>query len=73
MGAMRYGRMRAKGKPQYDRIGRIIRDAEEYRRTGNDELLVDIANIAMLEFEEGVHPNKHFEAVDGGTHTEVAK
>lgn len=32
--------------------------------TGNDELLVDIANYAMLEFRYGKHPNKHFKAID---------
>ena len=64
MGAIRYGLLGDKSKPRYDRIGTLLRRAEEYRKTGNDELLVDIANTAMLEFVEGTHPKKHFYAHD---------
>ena len=32
---------------------------ELWSETGNDELLVDIANLAWLEFWGGVHPKKH--------------
>jgi hypothetical protein len=53
MGALRYGRLRAPGKPKYDRVSSMIKRLEEYRRTRNAELLVDTANLALLEFEEG--------------------
>lgn len=33
--------------------------AEKYIETGNDELLVDIANLCMLLYKLGNHPNKH--------------
>ena len=67
MGALRYGLnfCNAAGKPQYDRMQSAIKRLELYRETGNDELLVDVANLMMLEFGEGVHAKKHFEAVDG--------
>jgi len=62
MGAFRYGLNFTgnQNKSNYDRISSIIKRAELYKETGNDELLVDIANFAMLEFGEGIHPNKHF-------------
>lgn len=68
MGALRYGRLGAPGKPQFDRIGAIVSRAKLYQSTGNQELLVDIANLALVEFVEGNHPNKHFSAGDDGDH-----
>lgn len=32
---------------------------------------MDIANLAMMEFEEGDHPDKHFSFVDDGKHTKT--
>lgn len=64
MGALRYGRIGEKGKPEYDRIESAMRRLKEYRKTGNDEHLVDVANIMLLEFVEGTHPNKHFSSID---------
>lgn len=71
MGAFRYGLMGDKSKPQYNRIQCIERRLELYRKTGNLELLVDISNMAELEFIEGTHPNRHFKSVDDGLHTET--
>lgn len=70
-GGYRYGRLNAPGKPQYDRIAGIIRRAEAYQKDGNLEHLVDIANTALLEFEEGRHSKRHFKAVDDGEHDEI--
>ena len=64
MGALRYGKMGSASKPQYDRISAIVRRVKQYRETGNDEMLVDIANLALLEFVEGEHPQKHFDFLD---------
>jgi len=66
IGAFRYGKLNAKGKPQWDRMERVLMCVEEYRKTGNTEHLVDGANMFLLEFEEGEHPNKHWEATDDG-------
>ena len=65
MGALRYGRLGAPGKPQYDRLASIEKRLRIYRETGNTELLVDAANLCLIEFAEGSHPQKHFRALDG--------
>ena len=68
LGAIRYGRLHAPNKLQYDRLAAMIKRIALYRDTGNDELLVDVANLALLEFEEGRHPEKHFGTIDDGEH-----
>ena len=71
MGGIRYGFLGTKGKPQYDRIASIKKRLNQYRETGNLELLVDAANLCVCEFVEGDHPNRHFHAHDDGEHTKV--
>jgi hypothetical protein len=70
-GAFRYGPIaeQRRGKP-YDNVGSAIKRLELYRETGNQEHLVDVANICMVEFETGKHTAKHFQASDddSGTH-----
>lgn len=68
MGAFRYGPLKAQEKGVYDCIGSIVRRAAKYRATGNDELLVDIANLALVEYVKGAHPKKHFSSIDDGEH-----
>jgi hypothetical protein len=68
MGALRYGLLMATGKPKYDRIDSAIKRLRKYQDTGNDEHLVDVANMMLLEFVEGCHPTKHFSSVDDGEH-----
>jgi len=68
-GYFRYGSMKENEPGLLDCIGSIERRVELYKQTGNDEILVDIANIAMAEFVNGCHPKKHFESVDDGYHT----
>lgn len=70
LGAFRYGRLNAPGKAPYDRMPSIAKRALEYTRTGNLDLLLDVANLAMLEFEEGTHPNRHF---DGEAHRDTVR
>lgn len=87
MGAYRYGKLTCSNnycnnnncnvskyngtKKNYNRIDSIIKRAELYLQNGNDEHLVDIANLVMCEFIEGRHTNKHFESIDDGIHTEA--
>lgn len=71
MGAFRYGLLHAPGKTKYDRIGSIIRRLEKYEMDGNQEHLVDAANLCLMEFEEGDHPLKHFGAQDDGEHVQA--
>lgn len=69
MGRFRYGRMDRKEERNYDRVGSMTQRLSLYQKTGNLEHLVDVANLAMMEFEHGEHPFKHFEAADDGVHT----
>jgi len=71
MGAIRYGKLGEPGKPNYDRIESIIKRAKKFNETGNTEFLVDIANLALVEFVEGRHPKKHFKAIDDGEHVNI--
>jgi hypothetical protein len=69
-GAMRYGDFKSKKKITYNYLRRAKKIIDEYMLTGNDELLVDMANYALLEFTFGKHPKKHFKSVDDGNHCE---
>lgn len=66
MGAFRYGTLEIKRKigHKWDLIGAIEKKIKLYNDTGNTEYLVDIANYCLLEYECGVHPKKHFTALD---------
>lgn len=68
MGWFRYGSIRSQNGQKYKRVEEAIRRLQRYLEEGNDELLVDVANFCMIEFEIGVNPNKHFNAVDDGEH-----
>ena len=71
-GAQRYGKLNGKNKPKYDYVDSIIKRAEMYRKTGNQEYLVDIANCCLVEFAQNGHPNAHFSpADDDGVHVEI--
>lgn len=52
----------------YPEIGDAIASLEErlelYKKTGNTEHLVDVANFAMIEYLHPRHPNAHFEGTD---------
>lgn len=71
MGAIRYGKIGAPGKPTYDRVASMQKRLAKYTETGNKEFLVDVANLCLLEFVECAHPNAHFSAIDDGEHVEV--
>lgn len=55
MGSFRYGLLGKKGKPIYDRVQSIIHRMNLYNMDGNAEHLVDVANLALIEFVEGTH------------------
>ena len=72
MGYFRYGSLANQiGKAQYDNVGSIARRLSLYSRDHNREHLVDIANLAMIEF--ATHPNYPFTATDDGEHTAKKK
>jgi len=64
VGSYRYGRLGAKGKPTYANIPSMIKRLQAYETDGNDEHLVDVANLCLCEFIEGTHPLKHFGSID---------
>jgi len=69
-GGYRYGTLDDNDLPRRDMVGSIIARANRYLEDGNQEHLVDIANLAMVEFCRPSHPNPHFSAVDDGEHVE---
>ena len=70
-GALRYGVLNDPSKPQWDRVSDMKKRLDLYSEDGNTEHLVDVANLALLEFEEGIHPLKHFSSNDDLIHTKV--
>jgi hypothetical protein len=69
MGAFRYGLLVDQVRVNYDNVGSMITRLKLYQETGNLEHLVDVANIAMVEFVTGNHPLAHFDAADDDVHT----
>jgi len=72
VGAYRYGPIGGIGKPPYNRVESCLKRLAQYQQTGNLELLVDVANLCLLEFVECRHPRKHFHATDDTEHVTTA-
>ncbi len=75
MGFFRYGSLNSaeRRKRHYDNVGSAIRRLEAYRRTGNQEHLVDAANLCMVEFMvPSCHPAPGWRPIDDGEHTREA-
>jgi hypothetical protein len=68
MGAFRYGTFAEQGRTRYNNPDGIVRHLQAYRETGNAEHLVDIANLALVEFTLPSHQEYHWEAIDDGDH-----
>lgn len=72
MGYFRYGSLQSQiGRAKYDNIGSIEKRLLLYREDKNREHLVDIANLAMIEF--ATHPDYPFRASDDGLHAAKKK
>ena len=72
MGFFRYGALQKQiGCHKFDNLCSIEKRLSIYKETKNRELLVDIANLALVEFV--VHPEHPFKAVDDGVHAERLK
>jgi len=56
-----------------DFVSDMKRCIKNYESTRNTEFLMDLANYAEREFNIGNHPDKHFESVDDGEHSQVRK
>jgi hypothetical protein len=72
MGYFRYGSLKEQivggNSKKYHHLDSAKRRIALYEKTGNDELLVDVANMMMAEFLLGRHPDKHLSSVDDGEH-----
>jgi len=69
MGAFRHARFGHPGKSDYDCIQSMHQRLNRYSSDGNLEHLVDVANLAMVEFTHGHHKNRHWAPQDDGEHT----
>ena len=69
LGAMRYETLDEKRRNnKYAIIDSVLFRLEMYKETGNQEYLVDSANLLLIEFECPTHPHPHFHAHDDGVH-----
>lgn len=65
MGALRYETFMEKRRHNtYEIIKSINRRLKLYEETGNQEHLVDCANLLMIEYECPTHPSPHFTALE---------
>ena len=72
MGYFRYGSLQSQiGRSKYDNIGSIEKRLSIYKSDHNREHLVDIANLAMIEF--ATHPDYPFNPSDDGVHAAKKK
>lgn len=53
MGAMRYGKLHDFQRTHYDYMSGVLRYLNKYLDTGNYELLIDVANYALIEAVRG--------------------
>ena len=47
-----------------DAVACLEQRLDLYKKTGNTEHLVDVANFAMIEFTRPLHPEAHFKGTD---------
>lgn len=72
MGYFRYGSLQSQiGRAKYDNVGSIEKRLSIYKSDHNREHLVDIANLAMIEF--ATHPDYPFNPSDDGVHAAKKK
>jgi hypothetical protein len=64
MGAFRYGLIADPGRPDFDRVEYAHRKLRRYLHTRNLESLIDVANLCLLEFEDGVRRGQPFASID---------
>lgn len=68
MSYYKYGPLKENYKTEktIDAIGSLKLRLEEFEKTGNTELLADVANFAMIEFTYPQHPKAHYKPTDSG-------
>lgn len=74
MGFFRYGPNRDPQKPRFNNVSSAIERLALYLETGNQEHLVDAANLCMVEFMlPGSHPAPCWEPEDDGAHVQEVR
>jgi len=68
MGALRYGPLGDGNKPSYDRIAAAIKRLQKFVGTQELDLLVDAANLCLVEFVEGKSTLRHWSRGDSDDH-----
>ncbi len=58
------------GKDLVNAVENLEIRLNKYKRTGNTEFLVDVANFAMIEFMYPKHEKAHFDSEGHGTRVE---
>ena len=71
MGFFRYGYIHTQPLDRYDFVAEIERRLNLYKKDGNLEHMVDIGNLAMIQFFKGIKfLGQRMLSVDDGTHNE---
>lgn len=70
MGAFRYGWPNVGVEKAYRRLASMRQRLEVYESTGNLELLVDVANLCLLEYLNPTVSNAALMPIDDGEHVE---
>lgn len=74
MGFFRYGSIHTQPLDRYDFIAEIERRLSMYKKDGNLEHLVDIGNLAMIQFFKGVkYLGQKMLSIDDGEHNKKVK
>jgi len=74
VGCFRYGGLDDPTIPKFDHITSAIQRLEKYRADGNQEHLVDAANLALVEFvRPACHHAPHWSPTDDGEHTKLVE
>lgn len=60
----KYGALAAGVPEKTDSLKSLQKRIAKYMETGNVELMVDVANFAMMEFMHPAHPKAHYIATD---------
>lgn len=73
LAVFRYGLMWDMDRPRHKNIESARDRLQAYLETGNQEHLIDAANLCMVEFvRPGSHPKPFMQAIDDGMHVEVS-
>jgi hypothetical protein len=60
----KYGKVADNYPTKQDAIKSLEQRLRLYKKTGNTEWLVDVANFCMIEFMRPKHPKAHFRATE---------